>query len=253
MPLITFKWLAAFIILALSLTTGIASLRFAVKFQRQLQIGDAAANGIFIGAAIFHLFPAAIEGFHNVNVSPAYLITLFLIILIIAILFIIDHITYKLSQHKNVLISVWLLTLTLSVHALIAGISLGISETFAIVSIIFFAILAHKGFEMFAFVINLHRRLQNYYQVMLLFFLFSFITPLGIWIGTLSDNIFRENTDNLLTACFNAIAAGTFLYIGIIDRHHTHYRPVLDSYQQYTRVLATLIGILVMSIVAIWV
>lgn len=257
MTLLSFKWIAAGFIFAISLIAGFASLRFATKYQKQLQLGDAAANGIFVGAAIFHLFPSAIAQFHQLNITTEFLSAYFYVLLIIGVSFLflvgIDFIFNKIRPVENKIINAWLLTITLSIHAFIGGMALGISETVTIASVIFIAILVHKGFEMFAFVVILYRQLHTYRHVLLIFLIFTLITPLGIWLGIISDTYFQANIDNILTACFNAFAAGTFLYIGLIDRHHQHYHPALDSYHQYSRVLAAIAGVVMMAILSIWI
>lgn len=252
MTLLTFKWLTAVIIFVISLIAGFISIRFAYKHQRSLQIGDAAANGIFIGAALFHLFPGAVEEFHVLKMGDsAYLYSIMIILASFFFLTGIDQLIKKISSSENAMIGIGLLTITLSIHALIAGVALGLSETFEIGMIIFIAILAHKCFEMFAFIMVLHRQLQKHRNITIIFLLFSFITPIGIWLGIMSHVLIEAKWDNLLAACFNAFAAGTFLYIGLIDRHHAHYYPVPDSYHQYTRFLAAIGGVIVMGILGL--
>ena len=72
MTLIGFKWLTAALIALITLSAGYASLRFIQRYQHFLaiQIGDALADGIFLGAAAFHLFPQAINGLKKYIVFP---------------------------------------------------------------------------------------------------------------------------------------------------------------------------------------
>ena len=253
MTLLGFKWLAAIIILSISLLAGIASIAFANRYQKQLEIGDAVANGIFIGAALFHLFPSAIDDFRQMGLYFVYIETIALIVFSFIILWLIEQVLLRKKEKVDRQTNVWLLTITLSIHALIAGVALGLSETLSIVSILFVAIIAHKGFETFAFVINLYRQLGKKTQVGLMLLVFSCITPIGILFGITSSTLLYAPIDNLLAACFSAFAAGTFLYIGTVHSHHLHHTHEKDSYHQYTKVVATIIGVVAMMIVGIWI
>jgi len=250
MTLFELKWLAAVIIFTITLLSGLLSISLSHRFRKQLEIGDAIANGIFIGAALFHLLPGAIKNFQHIGSHFAYTHTFLLLIISYLIFWLIEKVflhkekTLKQSAHVTVMV------ITLSIHAAIAGITLGSSKLLPLVSILFIAIVAHKGFETFAFVINIYRRIGRNWILISLLFLFSLITPLGIFVGMLSTTILPASLNNLPTAYFSAIAAGTFLYIGTAHSYHLKNQ---DSYQQYTRLIATLIGILLMAIVGIWV
>ena len=101
--------------------------------------------------------------------------------------------------------------------------------------------------------INLYRQLGKVFQVSLILVLFSFITPIGIMIGIGGNTYISARLDSLLTASFSAFAAGTFLYIGTVHSHHLHEGQQTDSYHQYTKVIATIIGVALMAIVGIWI
>ncbi len=252
MTLITFKWLAAIIILLVSLVAGLGSLRLVNKYRSFLRIGDAAADGIFIGAAVFHLLPNAVHQFNTLDVSSSFIIAALLLIISFIIFILLHHVLHRFRGDSRSL-HVWILTIILSIHAMIAGLTLGISETLTIISVIFVAIAAHKGFETFALMMSLHRNLIALSQVILILILFSLVTPIGIMLGSMSSHFLQTNTNILLTACFSAIAAGTFLYIGTIHTRHQHYPVSENSYQRYSQFLATVAGIVLMAIVAIWV
>ena len=253
MTLLEFKWLAAAIILAITLLTGLASIAFANRYQKQLEVGDAIANGIFIGAAIFHLFPTALQEFRHMGLHFLYAETIALIAFSFAVLWLLEYVLLRRNKKASRQVKVWVLTIALSIHALIAGVALGISTELSIVSILFIAIIAHKGFETFAFVVNLHRQLGKVFQVILVLLVFSLVTPVGIALGIFSDTFLYVPLDNLLTALFSAFAAGTFLYIGTVHSHHLHHTHEKDNYHQYVKVIATIIGVAVMGVISIWV
>jgi len=253
MTLLEFKGLAATIILFISLSTGFASIGFANRYQRQLEIGDAIANGIFIGAAVFHLLPNAISLFRYMGFHFVYTKSIALLVFSFITLWLIEQILLRRKERIRRQTDVWLLTITLSIHALIAGAALGISETFSIVSIIFIAIIAHKGFETFAFAVNLHRQLKKGLQISLMLIGFSLITPIGIGLGLIGDVFLHTRLDNILTGCFNAFAAGSFLYIGTLHSHHLHeHKHHKKCYSRPIKFTATVLGILAMMFVGFW-
>lgn len=253
MALLTLKWLAALIIFLICLSAGFVTLKVAKKYQRQLQFGDAIANGVFIGTALFHLFPDAASGFESIAIKLAYTYSLLLILFTYIILLILDRLTSQRYVEKNIYIKTWLLSVTISIHALITGITLGIADSLTIVSILSIAIIAHKGFESFALVVKLHHYLQKQHQLIIVLLLFSLVTPTGIILGMLVNTLLKSNVNSLLTACFSALAAGTFLFIGLSHSHHKVYRKEIDSYRRYPQVLATLAGMALMAVLAIWI
>lgn len=253
MLLSQFKFLSALLIFIISLIAGYASITLASKHTKYRSVGNAMANGIFIGASIFHLFPNAIHSFGAIGIIKDYTYTMILIVGSYATLLLINKFLSSVSGTMSKPVSAWLLTITLSIHAFIAGVALGISQTFALASVVFFAIIAHKAFETFALVVNLQRRLNHRLSVILVTLIFILITPFAIIFSTTLTIGLNSHIDSILTACFNAVAAGTFLYIGTT---HAEFKPKhlsFDSYHRYTQILATLAGVALMAIVAIWV
>lgn len=251
MTLTPLKWLIALIILITSLAAGHVSLHIANRYKRLLSLCDSVANGIFIGAAIFHLFPSAVFNFsHCPQCHPYLKVLLTSLCSLVGLYFLERWITSNRNRFKK-LSSAWSLILILSIHAFIAGFALGISESIAIVSTVFIAIMAHKSFEIFALVINLHRRVNAKYSTRLIFMVFSLVTPLGILLGCSGDALLPLASNNALTAYFDAIAAGTFFYIATIHTQHQHH-PFDDSYHLYTQALGTICGTIAMALLAIW-
>lgn len=246
------KWLILCIIFTVSVLSGFTTLHIANRYRKLVSMGEALANGIFVGAALFHLIPDAASGFASCKTCSPYLYTILAAaISFIALTLVEQQITHKISSYRHI-VHVGPLLLTLSIHAFITGLALGISTSYVVVISLLIAILAHKAFEMFALVINLHRQIEKKHHVRMLFLIFSFVTPLGIFIGASGDHILPLATDSVLTAYFNAICAGTFLYIATIHAHHRHH-PYGDGYQKYEQILATIVGIIAMGVLAFWI
>ncbi len=261
MTLMTVKWLTAALIAFITITAGYASLRFIRRYQHLLQIGDAFADGIFLGAAVFHLFPDAAHGFRvYVSSLSTYLLTILLIVGGFCLLFFTERLVIRgeklppdSGSHAHACkASAWMLTGILSIHAFIEGIALGVSDTTLAVTILFIAILAHKGFESFALMMGLHRGLSKESDSKAILWVFAFVTPLGVVIASVIENSLQTVASDILTSVFSAFAAGSFLYIGTLHAGHDHFHPSRDTTHRSYKILATVAGFLFMGLVAIW-
>src|SRR5207244_584609 len=97
----------------------------------------------------------------------------------------------------------YMLALILIVHSLIEGIVLGINSTIATASVIFIAIIAHKGSESFALAVVLNRSHLSLAKIINLIIVFSLMTPLGISLGAALTSSLKFQYSNLFTASFN--------------------------------------------------
>jgi zinc transporter 1/2/3 len=107
----------------------------------------------------------------------------------------------------------------LSFHSLMAGLSLGVLVDGSKILSAFAAIIAHKTIAAFAlgaaFVRSRdgHGRALTRQQVLLWVFVFSLVTPLGVLIGAAAGSV----ADTKTAAALTAVAAGTFLYVGLLE------------------------------------
>ncbi|MEI8055236.1 MAG: ZIP family metal transporter, partial [bacterium] len=122
--------------------------------------------------------------------------------------------------------------------------SFGLAET----SMIFFAVIAHKGSESFALAVNLRHYNLSIKNIQKIITIFSFITPLGIFVASLVMYTLQTSTGNILGATLNAVAAGTFLYLGA-----EHMVEKTRSFESPIEILALILGVILMAAVAIWV
>jgi len=256
MSLIGYKWLIAALVATITLVAGFASLHFIRRYQRLLEIGDAFADGIFLGAGAFHLFPDALQGLiPELGAMLAYAVAIILVVIGFSFLYFLERFLIR-RQHTGAAatqLSAWTLAAILSAHAFIAGAALGISNTIASVSIILIAILAHKVFETFALAVGLHRSWKDNTETKVILFLFAFVTPLGIVLASIVEGFFQATTAELMTSFFSSFAAGTFFYLGTLHVSHDHFHAQTDTRNRYYKVLATISGIIIMAVAAIWV
>lgn len=253
MSLFSYKESIAALITLITLVTGFASLRFVQRYQHFLAVGDAFANGIFLGVAVFDIFSDVL---HRISIM--------LIILPISVgfflLFILEQwIIYREEKRQLVVANGHICTASslmlvgiLSVHAFIAGSALGVSNTMSNVFVLLIAILTHKGFESFVLIIRLYQSLKNEKQIKGILCAFSFVTPLGIILFSLVQTFFQTQIANLITNLFGVFSAGGFLYIGTLHARHNHFYPPRTPIKEYKKILTTLIGIAAMGIVAIF-
>lgn len=145
----------------------------------------------------------------------------------------------------------YLLLLTLSIHSIIAGMALGAQSSVAGFLVIVLAILAHKSAAGFALGVSLHRVGTERSRARALITGFAIMTPLGIVLGTGIAAILDSAGEQLFEALFDAIAAGTFLYIASLDILREEFLPPRDD--RRIRWVWAFIGLTLMAVVAIWV
>lgn len=252
MSLSLFKTLTIVIIFFLTLGTGFLPIRFAKKYSPILHYGDAFASGVFLGAAFIHLLPDAESSFASVCPSVHYPLAQLVCIITFLILFVLEKgIKNKSAQNSafhNNNSTAYLLVFLLSIHSLIEGAAIGINTNIVDASLIFFAVIAHKGSESFALSANLNRYSLPIKTVKNIVIFFSFITPLGILFASLTNQLLSNHTGMATAAILNSIAAGTFLYIGI-----THVLEEKENTNHWYETTALALGITLMSVVAIWI
>ncbi|MFV9990815.1 MAG: ZIP family metal transporter [Coxiella endosymbiont of Dermacentor nuttalli] len=256
--LFDYKCLIACIIAIVSLTVGFMSLHFVRRYQHLLLMSDAFADGIFLGTAVFHLFPDAIQGLLNkVGTLSSYILVIvfmgfgFLLLFSLERSIIRREKQYKItSTNQMCMLSTWMLTGILSIHALIVGAVFGISDTINDISLLSIAILIHKGFESFALMMGLHFSIKSESKIKGTLWAFSFVTPFGIIMAAFIEFFLQTRLAVVITSLFSAFAAGSFFYIGtchgVVNKH---FHSLHDPLKCYQKVLSISFGIIAMAIV----
>ena len=144
----------------------------------------------------------------------------------------------------------YLLLLTLSIHSLIAGLALGTQTSSSGFAIVLVAILAHKGSAAFALGVSMHRAEIPRRRATPLIAGFAVMTPIGVLAGILLTSLASSAAEAAFEIWFDAIAAGTFIYIGALDIIREEFIPARNGRRR--RFIATGAGLLVMTLVAIW-
>lgn len=247
-----FKVLAAAIILVVTLICCIAPIRNWWKYahSHSIALAEAFGGGIFLGVALFHMLPDATRDFHHILGQTHYPYANLLCAGGFMLLLGLENIILRFHQHHHNPIP-YLLTAVLSVHALIEGGALGISGTLADTLLVFVAIMVHKGSESLALAAQLARKSILPKHAIMIFLFFSTMTPLGVLAANFLTDSTQELHYPLLAPIFNAVAAGTFLYIATLHKiHHQHIHEDLGNLKEF---LAMTLGLASMAIVAIWI
>jgi zinc transporter 1/2/3 len=247
-----FKFLAGFIILLVTLACGLGPMRnwWKQTHSHTLGLAEAFAGGIFLGVALFHMLPDANRGFSEVLGQNNYPYANLLCAVGFMFLLGVENAILRFNQHRTNPIP-YLLAAVLSLHAVIEGAALGISETLASTILIFTAIIVHKGSESLALAAHLTRNIILPKQAMFIFLAFSAMTPLGILVGDFLSETSESVHHPLLEPIFNALAAGTFLYIATLHKiHHQHLHEDIGNFKEF---IVMSIGLASMALIAIWV
>jgi zinc transporter ZupT len=249
MSLIHFKLFSALLIFVMTILAGF------VPFSKRLKsleghdfpIGEALACGVFLGAGLIHMLGDASHDFMALGYHYpfAFLIagSCFLFLLLL------EHIGTELNHHRQVnapAIAI-LAVVMLSIHALLAGTALGLSQDLAGFFIILLAILAHKWAESFSLSVQINKTSLSIRSSVIIFLVFSMMTPLGIFMGSSVANMSAIHP--LLQPVFSALAAGTFIYIGTL---HGLTRSAMIQCCNLKHFSFLILGFALMALVAIW-
>ena len=258
---ITFKMISIISVLIIGVIGGLFSLSLSESrnSRRFFSIGNAFAAGVFLAAGLLHMLPDANEGFKQFGDFPwAYLGCAigFIMILFMERVVLAGHdaVANSLEKHSNdhehkLSLHLIVLTSILSVHSVIAGIALGTESNLTHSAIILFAILAHKGSASFALSINLLKEGTSKKIVFRIISIFCFMTPIGIIIGIIINCGLTGIAQQIVTASFDALAAGTFLYVSILGIAHEEFSDHKDKLLKFIFMCN---GIAIMAVVAIW-
>jgi zinc transporter 1/2/3 len=249
---VLFKFLAGTLILIVTLVCGLGPIRkwWKKAHSHTLALAEAFAGGIFLGVALFHMLPDSTRAFQQLLGQDAYPYGNLFCAVGFMFLLGMENIILRVVHHRQNPIP-FLLAAVLSIHALIEGSALGINTSFADTVLIFIAIIVHKGSESLALAANFARNSTLPKHAMVVFLIFASMTPLGILMGDLLAETSAGNHNPFLEPTFNALAAGTFLYIATLHKiHHQHIHECLGNLKEYT---AMTIGLIAMAVLAIWI
>lgn len=270
--LLGWKLAAVVLVFGAGMLGGLLPWRVAASRRSQTYLGwgNAFAGGVLLAAGLIHLLGDAAGGFGDlypdVDYPWAFTIAAGAFLLILGIERVLPR-TARIPAGSAQLGSdpesdsivqaaedtsryPYLLLLTLSIHSIIAGMALGAQQSLAGFMIIVIAILAHKSAAGFALGVSLHRIGTDVHRARKLILGFSIMTPLGIVLGTGISALLDSTGEQVFEALFDAIAAGTFLYIASLDIIREEFLPPRSD--RRVKWLWAAIGLSLMAVVAIW-
>jgi zinc transporter 1/2/3 len=250
MSLINYKIIAALIIFIVTFLAVLypvwAKKRADSHHLHLLDFGDAFASGVFLGVALFHMLPEASSVLGKLFPTITYpLAGLFCAGGFLILLFL-ERLSE--STNKNYQTIPYVLAIIIIIHSAIEGAVLGINAEVSTLSILFLAILAHKGSESFALSVALHQSKLSFVPMVILVGIFSLTTPISIALGTFITSGAPAHENQLLTAGFNAFAAGTFLYMSTL--HHINHHQRLHEAESLLEFICLFAGVALMALIA---
>ena len=231
---------------------------------QMIAYGNSFAGGVLLAAGLIHLLADASDGFAttypDLDYPAAFAIATVAFLLVLGLERVIPRAMedgdeedtpeaaalLNASQGKG--LTPYLLLLTLSIHSLIAGVTLGIS-TAAGAGVLLIAILAHKGAAGFALGSIFQEAEVPARAKIPALLVFVCSTPLGVILGGLAIEAFGEGS-GAAEAWFKAIAAGTFLYIATLDIVREEFFP--GGTNRGRRLVWAFLGAGLMALVALW-
>lgn len=243
--LLTIKIVAALSILAVGVAGGIIPLLASRHHgsHRFLSLGNSLAGGIFLGVGFIHLLPEAGEIFEEMFEYP---LAPLLAAGGVGLLLLTDRVLFEAytrpGQQKGTREPIYPLVLlvVLSIHSLIAGVALGLEAEVATSVLVMLGILFHKGSAAFALMVSVHASGAPTRRLWTVLAIFVAMTPLGIVLGAVASNLVAGQAALLIEGSFNALAAGTFIYIAILDVINAEMSRIDDRVAQFIR--STLAG-----------
>ena len=244
-----FNVVSILLILSITLVSGLYPF-FKKKVsggEQNFPSSESLAAGIFLGASLIHMLGDASNAFyhHSLHYPLAFLLAgiMFLFLLLL------EHIGREMVAHHGSSNAFAILAvLMLSIHAFLMGAALGLSVSLSVAIVILLAILAHKWAESFALAIQINKSSFSHKINIILFLVFSVMTPLGILLGASATAAL--NYHPLLAPIFSSLAAGTFLYLGTL--HGLEKATLITQCCDLRRFFFVILGFSIMAVVAIF-
>ncbi len=240
--LFAIKVVAALAILVMGIVGGIIPLLVARHdtSRRFMSMGNALAGGIFLGAGFIHLLPEAGEALEELidyPLAPLLVAVGVLVLLLIDRVLLETNRTLDPGQGEKTHQPIYplILFVVLSIHSIIAGIALGLEAEVAASLLVMLAILFHKGSAAFALIVSVHVSGADRKRLWTVLTIFVLMTPLGIVFGMVASGFFEGRAALLIEGSFNALAAGTFIYIAILDIINVEMSRVDDRIAHFVR------------------
>uniref|UniRef100_A0A6U5JCY3 Uncharacterized protein n=1 Tax=Corethron hystrix TaxID=216773 RepID=A0A6U5JCY3_9STRA len=139
--------------------------------------------------------------------------------------------------------------LSLSSHSVMEGVAIGSQNDAALD--IFLAVVAHKMLAAFALGLELMSQGLSTRRFVGSIFLFSIMSPIGIFLGWLSMGG-AGSEETLASGIFTALSGGTFLFVAVMEIIPKELQE-LRSHNQILKLFVLCASFVAFSLLAIWV
>ena len=208
------KVVSSLILFAMAVLCGQWPLRLATQPEshRTISLTNCFAAGVFLGAGLIHTLADSNAQLQKVFDFPlAYVLACAGFFLVFGFDRLIGHAAEPGS------LSPYVLAFVLGVHSLIAGTAVGLETDVSGGLILLGAIIAHKGSASFALGASLTRGGLPNSAIKKTVLYFALTTPAGIAAGTVLSQYLTGPRAELIEGCFDGIAAGTFIYVAVME------------------------------------
>lgn len=253
MSLLAVKVVSVVTILVVGLIGGAIPI-IAGRFEgrrRLVSLGNAFAGGVFLGAGLIHLLPDAAEKLRTLSDYPiaGLLATAGLAFLLLIDRIIFSHHDLDETAGRRPPMYPYVLTVILSVHSIIAGISLGLETRVSAAIVILLAIVFHKGSAAFALMVSLYNAGVRDFRQKGILAVFVTMTPLGLIMGMLGTTVLQGTTATLVEGAFDALTAGTFIYVAVLDIIDEELAGGADKLATFALIVT---GLAFIALLALW-
>ncbi len=253
--LTTFQWISLISILLVTFSGGYFPLFYREKAKRArgFPLGEAFTAGVFLALSLTLMLPSASHLLGNAFPDADYPIASIIVIAAFLLLLGLEHITkhireisepteYNLTPASIPII----MTVMIAIPSFFLGAALGVSATSAAV-FIFVAIITHKSSAAFALALKMVRSTLTRKQTFIIFSLFAFSTPLGIFFGEEIHQYLSSHTMVVVKGSILSLAAGTFLYMATL--HELTQAPLIKNCGSKKGFLLMLCGFVITALV----
>lgn len=233
-----FKIICMFCILGVTFAGGYYPLFRASKteqIEEGFPLGEAFASGVFLALSLTLMLPSAFhlfgKAFPDLDFPLASVIAIIFFILLLSLEHLTTHLKEKDEEKEEYrelsspLIPV-IMTVMIAIPSFFLGTALGVSQSLSAV-FIFVAIMAHKGSAGFALALKMVKSTMSRPQIITLFCLFAFATPVGIVIGEDLHQYLSGYAMLIVKGAILAMASGAFLYMSTL--HELRHTPLIKS------------------------
>jgi zinc transporter 1/2/3 len=232
-----------------------------------LSRANAFSGGVLLGAGLIHLLGDAVAGFARaypgLDYPAAYAIATTTFLVVLAIERVVPRglsspahaggdpeASALVGSMAGAGSTPYVLLATLSIHSIIAGAALGTETDRSAFLVLLAAILAHKASAGFALGTTFERAGASFRQALPALLFFAGSTPVGVLLGAVAGIGFDAGHLQVATAWFKAVAAGTFVYIAVLDVVREEFFPA--ERDVLGRYVCALLGAGVMATLALW-